>query len=31
MYETVKIIIDIAFDVVAAIVIFSAIKKMKKK
>ena len=30
MYETVKIIIDIAF-VVAAIVIFSAIKKMKKK
>ena len=31
MYETVKIIIDIAFVVVAAIVIFSAIKKMKKK
>ena len=31
MYETGKIIIDIAFVVVAAIVIFSAIKKMKKK
>ena len=31
MYETVKIIIDIAFVVVAAIVIISAIKKMKEK
>ena len=31
MYETVQIIIDIAFVVVAAIVIISAIKKMKKK
>ena len=31
MYETVKIIIDIAFVVVAAVVIISAIKKMKKK
>ena len=31
MYETVKIIIDIAFVVVAAIAIFSAIKKKKKQ
>lgn len=31
MYETVKILVDVAFVVVAAIVIFSAVKKMKKK
>lgn len=31
MYETVKILMDVAFVVVAAIVIFSAVKKMKKK
>ena len=30
MYETVKILLDIAFVVVAAVAIFSAIKKKKK-
>ncbi len=31
MYETVKILMDVAFVVVAAIVIFSSVKKIKKK
>ena len=30
MYETVTILLDIAFVVVAAVAIFSAIKKKKK-
>ncbi len=30
MYETVKILLDIAFVVVAVVAIFSAIKKKKK-